>query len=452
MKYSQRELLGRHFLTLIRPDYVEQVKKVYLSQLNELTPHTYFEFPAITKDGETVWIGQHVQLVYDGARVAAVHAIARDITRQKQAEEGLRASEVKYRSLIERAAFGIYRSTEDGRILEANPAFIRMLGYENLEDVMRLNMSDLYQSPADRQRLIDEHRGAPGGTVEMRWKKRNGDPILVRLTARTIVGRDGKESYETIAEDVTERRALEDQLRQAQKMEAVGRLARGVAHDFNNVLAAIVGSAELLAAQYPEDHPSHIEAVEIRKAAEKGASFTRQLMAFSRRQAQEPQPVDVHAAASGFESTLQRIIGADVATTVQTIGPPAVVRMEPGQVEQILMNLAVNARDAMPAGGTLDITIDTIAVDQHNAASYPGLPEYRYARLAVKDSGIGMDPDMQRKVFEPFFTTKESNKGTGLGLSIVYSIAKDAGGTVTLQSEPGKGTCFEVLLPLIPSP
>jgi two-component system cell cycle sensor histidine kinase/response regulator CckA len=224
-----------------------------------------------------------------------------------------------------------------------------------------------------------------------------------------------------------------------------------VAHDFNNVLAAIVGSAELLADQYEEGHPSYIEAVEIRKAAEKGASFTKQLMAFSRRQAQEPQPVDMHAAARGFESTLQRIIGTDVATTVRTEGAPPVVRAEPGQLEQILMNLAVNARDAMPAGGTLDIVIDTINVDAHNASNYPGIPEYRYARVTVTDSGVGMDKDLQRKVFEPFFTTKESNKGTGLGLSIVYSIARESGGTVTVASEPGKGTRFEVLIPLIPT-
>jgi len=452
MKFSQQELLGRHFLSLVRDDYREHAQKVYYAQLAELTPHTYFEFPAVTKDGDTVWIGQHVQLVYDGARVAAVHAIARDITRQKHAEEGLRASEMKYRSLIERAAFGIYRSTEDGRILEANPSFVRMLGYDSADDVMKLNMSDLYQSPAERVALIQEHRGQPGGTEEMRWRKKNGDPILVRLTARTIVGRDGRESYETIAEDVTDKRALEEQLRQAQKMEAVGRLARGVAHDFNNVLAAIVGSAELLASQYEERHPSHIEAVEIRKAAEKGASFTKQLMAFSRRRAQEPQAVDLHAAARGFESTLQRIIGSDVATTVHTAGTPPIVRVEPGQLEQILMNLAVNARDAMPDGGTLDITIDTVDVDDRNSASYPGMPAYRYARVAVTDSGIGMNAELQRQVFEPFFTTKESNKGTGLGLSIVYSIAKESGGTVTVASEPGKGTTFEVLLPLIPSP
>ncbi len=451
MQFTQQELLGRHFLSLIRDDYRDRAKVVYYAQLAQLTPHTYFEFPTQTKDGSTVWIGQHVQLVYDGARIAAVHAIARDITRQKQAEDDLRASEEKYRSLIDRAAFGIYRSTEDGRILEANPSLVRMLGYDSIDELLRRNMSDIYQSAAERTAVIEAHRGQSGGTIEMRWKKKNGDAMLVRLTARTIVGRDGHESYETIAEDITEKRALEEQLRQAQKMEAVGRLARGVAHDFNNVLAAIVGSSELLAHQYEEGHPSHVEAVEIRKAAERGASFTKQLMAFSRRQAEEPQPVDVHAAARGFESTLQRIIGADVATTVHTIGPPPVVRVEPGQVEQTLMNLAVNARDAMPSGGTLEITIDTVDVDERNTANYPGMPAYRYARIAVKDSGIGMDAELQRQVFEPFFTTKDPSKGTGLGLSIVYSIAKESGGTVTCSSEPGHGTTFEVLLPLIPS-
>ncbi len=451
MKFSQQELLGRHFLSLIRDDYRDRAKAVYFAQLAQLTPHTYFEFPTLTRDGYTVWIGQHVQLVYDGARIAAVHAIARDITRQKQAEDDLRASEEKYRSLIERAVFGIYRSTEDGRILEANPSLARMLEYDSIDELLTRNMSDIYQSPAERAAAIEAHRGQGGGTIEMRWKKKNGDAILVRLTARTIVDRDGHESYETIAEDITEKRALEEQLRQAQKMEAVGRLARGVAHDFNNVLAAIVGSSELLADQYEDGHPSHVEAVEIRKAAERGASFTKQLMAFSRRQAQEPQPVDVHAAARAFESTLQRIIGADVATTVNTVGPAPIVRVEPGQIEQTLMNLAVNARDAMPSGGTLDITIDTVDVDERNAANYPGMPAYRYARIAVKDSGIGMDAELQRQVFEPFFTTKDPSKGTGLGLSIVYSIAKESGGTVTCSSEPGQGTTFEVLLPLIPS-
>ena len=452
MKYSEQELLGRHFLTLIRADYQERGAKVYTAQRAEGTPSTYFEFPSVTKDGDTVWIGQHVQLVYDAGKIVAVHAIARDITCQKQAEERLRESEAKYRSLIERAAFGIYRSTEDGHILEVNQALIRMLGYDSAAELIAVGMAGVYQFPADRLALLDEYRGLPGGTVEMRWKRKDGTPILVRLTARTLEeGPGGQQCYETIAEDVTERRALEEQLRQAQKMEAVGRLARGIAHDFNNILAAIVGSSELLAEQYPEGHRTRIEAEEIRKAAERGASLTKQLMAFSRRQPLDPRIVDLHDSVRSFESTLQRMAGAEVSLRLETIGPPPHVRVEPGQLEQVLMNLVVNARDAMPAGGTIEARIDTIHLDERHALDYPGMPPGSYARVAVHDTGIGMDEEVQRQVFEPFFTTK-GPAGTGLGLSIVYSIAKEAGGTVTCASAPNEGTTFEVLLPLIPNP
>ncbi len=453
MNYNEDELLGRHFLTLIRPDYRQQAGKVYAAQLAEGPPSTYFEFPAVTKEGQTIWIGQHVQIVYDAGKVVAVHAIARDITRQKEAEERLRESEAKYRSLIERAAFGIYTSAEDGRILEANPAITRMLGYDSPADLMRINMADLYQSAADRQALIEQHRSQPGGSAELRWKRKDGKPILVRLTTSKIeVARGEQERYETIAEDVTDRRALEEQLRQAQKMEAVGRLARGVAHDFNNVLAAIVGASELLAVQYPKGHASRIEAEEIRKAAERGAALTRQLLAFSRPQAFEPQVLDLHAHVSSLETTLDRIAGSAVTMTLRTPGEAPFAKVDPGQLQQVLMNLVINARDAMPNGGTLKIRVDSFDVNQHNAARYPGLPAYRYARIAVQDSGVGMDAALQSHVFEPFFTTKEAAKGTGLGLSIVYSIAKEAGGTVTCVSAPGKGTTFEVLLPVTPRP
>jgi PAS domain-containing protein len=170
MKYSDDELLGRHFLTLIRPDCREQAGTVYAAQLADGTPNTYLEFPAVSKDGETIWIGQHVQIVYDSGVIVAVHAIARDITRQKEAEERLRESEAKHRSLIERAAFGIYTSTEDGRILEANPAMTRMLGYDSPAELLTVNMADVYQSPADRQALIEQYRHQPGGIAEVRWK------------------------------------------------------------------------------------------------------------------------------------------------------------------------------------------------------------------------------------------------------------------------------------------
>src|SRR5262249_10877683 len=259
MGYSEDELMGRHFLTLIRPDYRQEASRVYAAQMERGTPSAYFEFPPVNKSGETIWIGQYVQIVYDAGLVVAVHAIARDITRQKEAEERLRASEAKYRSLIDRAAFGIYTSTEDGHILAANPAMARMLGYDKPPERMKANMVDFYQSPADRQALIDRYRHEPGGAAELRWKRKDGKSILVRVWAIKMEVPPGEqERYETIAEDVTDRRALEEQLRQAQKMEAVGRLARGVAHDFNNILAAIVGASELLAEQYPEGHPSRV--------------------------------------------------------------------------------------------------------------------------------------------------------------------------------------------------
>jgi two-component system, cell cycle sensor histidine kinase and response regulator CckA len=450
MKYSEDELIGRHFLTLIRPDYRQQASAVYTAQLTDGTPSTYFEFPAVDKEGKTIWIGQHVQIVYDSGKIVAVHAIARDISRQKEAEERLRASEAKYRSLIHRAAFGIYTSTEDGRILEGNPAMVRMLGYDDEAELKQANMVDFYQSPADRQALIEQYRHHRGGAAELRWKRKDGHPILVRVWAiKMEVPTGEQERYETIAEDITDRRELEEQLRQAQKMEAVGRLARGVAHDFNNVLAAIVGASELLAAQFPEGHPTRVEAEEIRGAAERGATLTRQLLAFSRPQAFEPKLLDLHAQISSLETTLQRIVGNNVTLTVRAIGTPPLVKVDPGQLQQVLMNLAINARDAMPDGGTLEIRIDTLRIDEHNAARYPGLPAYRFARIAVQDSGVGMDAELRSHVFEPFFTTKESTKGTGLGLSIVYSIAKEAGGIVTCVSSPGEGTTFEVILPIV---
>lgn len=450
--YPITERLGKSIFEHLHPDDVPKAQAMFAAALRD--PHVPKTLVVRNLHHDGGWRDIEAVVVnrLDEPAVGAIVTNFRDITERRRAEEALRDSEAKYRFFIERAVFGIYRSTEDGRILEANPALARMLGYDSVDELMTLNMADIYRSASDRVRLLETHRGSPGGTVEMRWKKKNGEAILVRLTARTVVGPDGRESYETIAEDITEKRALEDQLRRAQKMEAVGRLARGVAHDFNNVLAAIVGSAELLVHRYAPDHPAHIEAIEIRKAAERGAAFTKQLLAFGRRHGLEPQPVDVHAMARAFESTLRRIIGTAVTMEIHLIGEPPVVRMEPGQLEQVLMNLAVNARDAMPDGGTIDVTLDTLEVDDRSAARYPGLPPYRYARVAVKDSGIGMDAELQRQMFEPFFTTKDPDKGTGLGLSIVYTIARDAGGTVTCTSAPGKGTTFEVLLPVMPSP
>src|SRR5262245_40230684 len=450
LKYEQGELLGHHFMTLIRPDYRDAAAELYTRQIVEQVPNTYFEFPSVTKDGDVLWVGQHVQLVYEGDKIVAGHAIARDITRQKNAEERLRKSEARYRSLIQGAAYRIYRSTFQGEILDANPALAKMLGYVSVQDLLAVNMRDLYRTPSERVALIKRFAGAPYGEADVSWKRKDGTSILVHLTARMVDVEVGVGGFEGIAEDITEKRALEEQLRQAQKMEAIGRLARGVAHDFNNVLAAIIGSSDLLMARLDLDESAREEAEAIRKAAERGASLTRQLLAFSRRQVLQPELVDLKHAAEQLHGMLQRLATDAVVLRTHAGDVPVQVCMEPGQFEQVMMNLVVNARDAMPDGGTVDVTIEPIMLDERTVVRYPGIPAGPYARIAVSDTGIGISEEQQPHVFEPFFTTKAPSKGTGLGLSIIYGIAKENGGTVTFSTTPNVGTTFEVILPLVP--
>jgi len=453
MGYAEDELIGRHFLTLIHQAHRTRVAEFYQAQLRQRARNTYLEFLAVTKDRREIWIGQHVQLVDAGAEPGGVHAIARDITHQKLIEEKLRKSEAHYRSLIQGAAYGMYRTTLEGEILDANPALARMLGYESVDDLRRLRMSDVWESVDDRRAAIAGNAHLEYATADVRWRRKDGSPRLVHLSARRVELEDGRAGFEGIAEDITERHALEEQLRRAQRMEAIGRLARGVAHDFNNVLAAIIGSGDLLLMQLRQDDPAREEACEIQKAAERGASLTRRLLTFARSQMLEPEITDVDASVLPLARTLQHVAGERVPVRIRARGKPTPIKIESGQLEQVLFNLVVNARDAMmPDGGTVDVTIDAVSVDAASARRYDGLPPGDYARISVRDTGTGIDPDMQPHVFEPFFTTKDPSKGTGLGLSIVYSVAKEAGGAVTFTSVPREGTTFEVLLPLIPGP
>ena len=450
MQYSEEELLGRHFFSLVRKDYRNEVGEFYLRQLSEKIPSTYREFPSVTKGGDTLWVGQHVELAFNGDEVAGVHAIARDITRQKDAEARLRKSEARYRSLIQGAAYGIYRTTVEGTILDANPAIAAMLGY-TVDELMSVNMATVYKSAVERATLIEQYQREHNQTLttDVTWQKKDGTAIIVRLTARVVEFEDGLSCFEGVAEDITEKRALEEQLRQALKMEAVGRLARGVAHDFNNVLAAIIGCSDLLTLRLKPADPALDEAREIRKAAERGAALTRQLLAFSRNQMLEAKLVDLNLVVPQLDGMLQRLAGDNVPVRITVAGVPTNVRIEPGQVEQVLLNLIVNARDAMPQGGAIDVRVESIRLDERGVLRYPGISDGAFARIAVTDTGEGIHPDMQAHVFEPFFTTKDPSKGTGLGLSIVYGIAKEAGGTVSFSTAPKQGTTFEVLLPLV---
>ena len=374
----------------------------------------------------------------------------RDVTDPHLAVEALRKSEARYRSLIQGAAYGIYRTTVEGRILDANPAIAAMLGY-TVDELTSMDMAALYKSPDERAALVERYQHAHDQTLaaDVTWQKKDGTPIIVHLTARLVDFEDGVSCFEGVAEDITERRALEAQLRQAQKMEAVGRLARGVAHDFNNVLAAIIGCSDLIALRLKPTDPWFEETQEIRKAAERGAALTRQLLTFSRKQMLEAQLVDLNVLVAQSYSMMQRLAGDRVPVRVIAADVPTHVRIEPGQFEQVLMNLVVNARDAMPDGGTIDVRVERVTFGERTVLRYPDLTDGTFARLAVTDSGVGIPIDTQPHVFEPFFTTKDHSKGTGLGLSIVYGIAKDAGGTVSFSTAPNQGTTFEVLLPLL---
>jgi PAS domain S-box-containing protein len=448
LKYEEEELRGKHFLRVIRPDYRDVAGAFYADQFVRRIPNTYFEFPALASDGTVVWLGQNVQLIIEHDRIVGVQAIARDITKQKQAEEALRQSEARYRSLIQEAAYGIYRSTPDGRLLDANPALVAMLGYDSTDELLRVNLAtDVYRDPAERARLVALHAGRTTPTAEeIEWRRRDGTSVRVRVTVRVVTTTDGS-CFEGIVEDITARRELEERLRQAQKMEAIGRLARGIAHDFNNILAAVEGSSDLLLARLAPGDPSRQDAEEIANAAERGAALTRQLLAFSRQQPLPPQVFDLGEAVRRMQPTLRRVAGDGITLELVMEGRAPQVRAEPTQVEQVVMNLAVNARDAMPQGGTLAIAVGRRDLDEA-AALRAGVPAGAYARLSVTDTGTGIPGDVQAQIFEPFFTTKDPETGTGLGLSIVYSIVRDSGGSITLTSAVGRGTTFEVLLPL----
>ena len=248
--------------------------------------------------------------------------------------------------------------------------------------------------------------------------------------------------------DITERRALEEQLRQSQKLEAIGRLAGGVAHDFNNILMSIMGSADLLLLQIAGDDPAHSEATEIKQSVVRGAGLTRQLLAFSRKQPTSPRLFALGEVVKGMDTMLRRLIGPEIDFEIIRPPRPITVIADPAQIEQVVLNLVVNARDAMPGGGRLTVEVEEVELDEAAAAMHAEGRAGRYARLSVSDTGTGIDEQTRAKLFEPFFTTKEQGKGTGLGLSIVYGIVKQSGGYITVASEPGHGATFLIYLPI----
>src|SRR6266516_4600848 len=388
--------------------------------------------------------------------VTGVIGVGTDVTERHRAEEALRRSEESSRAVVENASYGIYRSTPDGRFLAANPAVVSLLGYASETELLGVDLArEVYADPSERERGIARFDGGDAiRGVEVAWKRKDGQRILVRLSARAVRRPSGRiEYFETIAEDVTERRALEEQLRHSQKMEAIGQLTGGIAHDFNNLLTIILANAQLVAKALPAGHgDAHADLRDVMSAALRGRVMVQELLGFARRSSLDLQSADLGGLVAELSGFLRRILPADVEVVIAgSTGLPE-ARADVHATEQILFNLATNARDAMPNGGVLRIETAraTLTEERQLACGAPAPGEY--VCLYVGDTGVGMDEETRRRMFEPFFTTKPAGRGTGLGLATVYGLVKQHGGGIEVDTGPGKGTRFRIYFPVADHP
>jgi two-component system, cell cycle sensor histidine kinase and response regulator CckA len=386
-----------------------------------------------------------------GTLRGCVHVV-RDVTEKKKAEQAIHESERKYRELVENTAYGVIRTTPEGQFLDVNSAMVAMLGYAGKEEVLALNLTtDVYRRPSDREVILQQYRDGMAHHLEdLNWIRKDGSTVRVRTNGRAVWNQAGQvEYYEAIVEDMTARRTLEAELRQAQKMEAVGRLAGGVAHDFNNLLAVILGNVDLLleARESPEKLRHRIE--QIRTAAGRAAELTQRLLSFSRKQVLEERVFDLSEVVKETAKLLKRVLREDIQLVTKLSPSPVRIRADQSQVEQTLMNLAVNAGDAMPSGGSLVIETFDVELDETYAKDHSPVTPGAYVALTLSDTGVGMDEQTRNRIFEPFFTTKEPGKGTGLGLAMVYGFIQQSRGFIHVDSELGKGTIFKIYFPRV---
>ncbi len=371
-----------------------------------------------------------------------------DIFERERITKALRHSEARYRSLFERNQAGVFRSTPEGRFLDCNEAFAELFGYTR-EELLKLPASVLYPGGKEERdvRVASFLKTRQMKDMEICYLRKDGNPVWVIQNVVAVKDEDGSDVSEGTMVDISERRNLEEKLRQSQKMEAIGRLAGGIAHDFNNLLTVIEGYSRMLLDHLQNDREAQGQIKRIEDAAERAASLTQQLLAFSRKQVLQPKVINLNSLVENLGSLLQRLIGEHIDLQTTTAPNLGQVKADGVQIEQVIMNLVVNARDAMPEGGRLTLETGNVDLDKSYAADHPGVSPGPYVMLAVSDTGAGMTPETQARVFEPFFTTKELGRGTGLGLSMVYGIVKQSGGHIWIYSEVGHGTTFKVYLP-----
>jgi PAS domain S-box-containing protein len=448
--YTPEELSASSAFEQIHPEDRETVRKAAEEAQRSGNGRT-LEYRLRHKNGTWLFLESTSSVIRDAeGKPEKLVIVNRNITQRKAAEDALRSSEADFRSVVEDAPYGIYRASVSGQFLQTNPALQRILGYASAEDLRCKDLAtDIFLHPAEYQRLTELLIFSEEiKDIETEWKRQDGTPITLRCSGRRINGANGVPAYfEVFAEDVTEKRILEKQLRMAQKMEAIGRLSGGIAHDFNNHLGVIIGYSRVLKKALDGKDVLCEHALEIEKAGQRAASLTKQLLAFSRQQVLTPTVLSLNTLALEMESMLPRLLGEDIAVSLVLEPELDSVKADTSQIEQVIMNLAINARDAMPGGGKLQIRTANAEMDQRYTRSHPGSRQGNYVLLRVTDTGVGMDPGTLAHIFEPFFTTKEVGKGTGLGLATVYGIVKQSNGYIWVDSTPGRGTTFDIYLP-----
>ena len=440
MKRPVDELLGMSFLELVHADHRRRAGRFYMKQIRERIPSTYYEFPAVTAGGEEIWLGQFVQLILEDDQIVNVQAVARNITARKQAEDALRASEERVRAVVSNAPIILWAADTQGVFTLCEGHGLKGLGLDS-EEVVGGRVAQVYTDPSVHTHLQRALKGETfraeitlSGQVFDSWYSplRDGDVVT------GVIG---------VAVDVTEYVRLSERLRDAAKMEAIGRLAGGVAHDFNNQLTAILGFADIIRQSFDDDDPRTDDVLQIIRGGRRAAALTEQLLAFGREQPRRPTVLDLNTVLSGIETLLHHTVREETQLDFQLAPNLWSVSADEVQIEQVIMNLALNSRDAMPTGGRVTIRTANVTLDDPHARDHPPLSPGDYVMVAVTDTGEGIDAMTLAHVFEPFFTTKEEGKGTGMGLASAHGIISQSGGCIEVASEPGQGSTFTFYLP-----
>lgn len=452
--YSQEEVMGEPFDIIIpeqhKRSYVKDIKD-FITEAgeNKLIGKTN-ELEAVRKDGSVVPVELSLSAVKQD-KSWIFTAIVRDITKRKQAEDTLQKSEEQYRRLIDTMNEGLCLINEETSLTYVNNKLCDMWGYSR-EEIMGRPLTEFFddENLGIFNKQMQTLKKGKKGHCEITWTVKDVRKLQTIVSPQLIFDSEGNvEGCFAVLTDITEYKRLEEQLRQSHKLEAIGRLAGGVAHDFNNMMTVVIGYGEYMLSSLEKGDSAYKIIEEIVNAGKRAASLTHQLLAFSRKQILQPQVLNLNTVVANIEKMLRRLIGEDI--DLNLIPDPALgrVKVDPTQIDQIIMNLAINARDAMPQGGKLTIETANIELDEVYAKEHVAVKPGPYIILTVSDSGIGMDSETQSQIFEPFFTTKEEGKGTGLGLSTVYGIVKQSDGNIWVYSEPGQGTTFKIYLPRV---